>query len=597
MASELRRRLAWLLLGLPLLGLPGLACGGSERRFPLRDPLWEDTDRRPVKVDCEERPNKKEPHHESCAPEPYVSPLVWDGVDNSIFRPLSRVFKVDPSGPAPNVNAFDEVPDSAWFTNRLGKQRPSPRELLQGACSSTDLLDGETAAPGSWVIDEGKPNGASPGFRIKVADRFKFLLKTDSLEQPERPTAASAIGAAIYHAVGFNTSCEQIVYFDPKVFTLLPNLVVTDNTGVPKAFNAKALDKVLKQAGRRGSLLRMQASAWLPGYLIGPFRYEGTRGDDPNDVIPHEERRELRGARVLAAWINHFDAREQNTMDTWISSDPANKDGSPGFVRHYYLDTSDSFGSEWDWDEISRRLGQSYLLDWGDIGADFITFGIPTRPWELEQKSPGYELFGYFNYRQFDPDSWKNEYPNPAFSRATEHDNAWMARILSRFEPEDVAQLVTLGKFSQPEHAAFLTEVLEQRLLRILRRYLSRLSPLAEPRVEGVERLCLVDLARRRAIAPATAFRYHAVSRRGGDVRPVDVEPGPAGEVCVRVPSASPDTGPPPADASRYGEVLIANGFARYPLAVHFYDQGPKLGPRVVGLERLEASLADAAAD
>jgi hypothetical protein len=594
MGSDRRWALLGLLwLGLPALGLAGLGCSGSERRFPLREPLWQDTDRHPVSVDCEQRPTEKEPHHESCSPEPYVSPLIWDGADNSIFRPLAGVFKVDPAGPAPNVNAFDEVPDSAWFINRLGKQKPTQQELLQGACTSTDLLDGEKAAPGSWVIDQGKPNGASPGFRIKVADKYKFLLKTDTPLQPERPTAASAIGAAIYHAVGFNTSCEQIVYFDPKVLQLLPNLVVTDNTGVPKAFNAKALDWVLRQAERRGDLVRMQASAWLPGYLIGPFRYEGTRGDDPNDVIPHEERRELRGARVLAAWINHFDAREQNTMDTWISTDPANKDGSPGYVRHYYLDTSDSFGSEWDWDEISRRLGHSYLLDWGDIGLDFVTLGIPTRPWELETKKPGYELFGYFDYRHFEPDDWKNEYPNPAFSRATEHDDAWMARILSRFEREDIAQLVTLGKFSQPEHSAFLSEVLEQRLRRILLRYFSRLSPLAEPRVEANERLCLIDLARRRNVAPASEFRYRAVLRRGRDSRPLQVDVRAAGEVCVGVPSTSPDAGPPAEDASRYGQVLIENGFARYALGVHFYDLGPKQGLKVVGLERPEASIEE----
>ena len=85
-------------------------------------------------------------------------------------RPEEVDLVVDPAGPAPNVNAFDEVPDSAWFQNRLGVRRPSESELLAGACSPTDLLDGETAAPGSWVIDQGKPNGASPGFRIKVAD-------------------------------------------------------------------------------------------------------------------------------------------------------------------------------------------------------------------------------------------------------------------------------------------------------------------------------------------------------------------------------------------------------------------------------------------
>jgi hypothetical protein len=134
------------------------------------------------------------------------------------------VFAVEPPREAPNVNALDEVPDSAWFTNRLGRRKPSREQLLRGACTPEDLLDGQTAAPGSWVIDQGKPNGASPGFRIKVAEKHKFMLKTDTKEQPERPTAASAIGAAIYHAVGFNTSCEQIVYFDPAALTLKPGL-------------------------------------------------------------------------------------------------------------------------------------------------------------------------------------------------------------------------------------------------------------------------------------------------------------------------------------------------------------------------------------
>jgi hypothetical protein len=596
MASEQRRpgRPSGVWLGALLCVLLGLGCAAETRRFPLRDPLWQDTDRRPVSIDCEERPTEKEPAHQSCAPEPYVSPLAWDGADNSIFRPLSRVFAVDPAGPAPNVNAFDEVPDSAWFQNRLGKRRPSEPELLAGACGPTDLLDGETAAPGSWVIDQGKPNGASPGFRIKVADKLKFLLKTDSTLQPERPTAASAIGAAIYHAVGFNTSCEQIVYFDPKVFTLLPGLIVTDNTGVPRPFDDQALAKVFRQAGRRGNLLRMQASAWLPGYLLGPFRYEGTRGDDPNDVIPHEDRRELRGARVLAAWLNHFDAREQNTMDTWIASDDRVKDGSPGYVRHYYLDTSDSFGSEWDWDEISRRLGNSYLLDWGDIGADFITLGTRTRPWEKARRTPGYELFGYFHYRGFEPDGWKNEYPNPAFSRATEHDNAWMARILSRFERDDIERLVGLGKLSHPEHAFFLTEVLEQRLRRILERYFSRLSPLAEPRLDGPRTLCLVDLARRRSVAPEFEFRYEArLQGPDGRLTPVTVQTRPGGEVCAALPAMAPDAGPPDDDRSRYGVVTIGNRYARYPLTVHLYDLGPSRGLRVVGLERLETPLAE----
>src|SRR6185436_12603265 len=107
--------------------------------------------------------------------------------------------------------------------------------------------------------------------------------------------------------------------------------------------------------------------------------------------------------------------------------------------------------------------------------------------------------------RDFDPDAWKNEYPNPAFSRATEHDNAWMARVLSRFDRADIETLVTLGKFSRPEYSAFLAEVLEQRLRRIVDRYLFRLSPIADVRAEGPDRICATDLARRRTARPERA--------------------------------------------------------------------------------------------
>jgi hypothetical protein len=577
MASE-RYQAKLLRLG---FGLSLAAC--SAGRFPAREPVWQDNDRNPVHVKCVPRPNDDDPKHVACSPEPYVSPLAWDAADNSVFRPLSKLFAVDPPGEAPNVNAFDEVPDSAWFQNRLGKHKPTREELLRGACTPDEMLNGETAARGSWVIDQGKPNGASPGFRIKVDGKRKFMLKTDTPEQPERPTAASAIGAAIYHAVGFNTSCEQIVYFDRDVFTLKPGLVVTDNSGISKAFNHAALEKVFTQAARKGPLLRMQASAWLPGELLGPFRYEGTRTDDPNDVIPHEERRDLRGARLLAAWINHFDAREQNTMDSWIASNPKVKDSSPGYIRHYYLDTSDSFGSEWADDEISRRLGRSYLLDFGDIGADLVTFGGVTRSWEEAKRTPGYELFGYYHYRDFDPEGWKNEYPNPAFSRATERDNAWMARILARFERSDIEALVTLGKFSHPEHAAFLTEILEQRLRKILERYLLRLSPLADLRVEASYRLCAKDLARARAVRPATAFRYQARVDELSGPASLQVETQPNGELCVKLPRSAPPSGIP---VENYTTVDIDNGVSSYLLRAHLYEFAH--GYQLVGIERTD---------
>ena len=64
---------------------------------------------------------------------------------------------------------------------------------------------------GAWVIDHGKDNGATLGFRVDVPGKGKYMLKADDTGKPERASAASVIGAAIYDAVGFNTTCEQVV--------------------------------------------------------------------------------------------------------------------------------------------------------------------------------------------------------------------------------------------------------------------------------------------------------------------------------------------------------------------------------------------------
>jgi len=47
--------------------------------------------------------------------------------------------------------------------------------------------------------------------------------------------------------------------------------------------------------------------------VVGPFSYRETRSDDPNDTIPHQDRRVLRGLGVFAAWLNHHDTRSINT--------------------------------------------------------------------------------------------------------------------------------------------------------------------------------------------------------------------------------------------------------------------------------------------
>lgn len=550
------------------------ACHESEARFALLEPLRQDTDLRSFRAPC----RTNDAGERQCLPEEYVSPLAWDGADNMVFRPLAETFAFEGSTEAINANSLDEVADSAWFTGRLGARPFGIDELRQGACKPEQILHPDTAAIGSWLIDKGKSNGASPGFRVNIPGQGKYMFKSDD-PVPERPSAASVIGAAAYHAVGFFTSCEQVVYFPPSLLKLKPGLRSAANFAPEKPFDQAALTALLSKLSRRGDRVRMQASAWLPGHPIGPFRYEGVRADDANDIIPHQHRRELRGGRLLAAWLDHFDAREQNTMDSWMSDGPA--PDSPGHVLHFYLDTSDCLGSEWAWDGISRRLGRSYVFDWADVTSDFVTLGARRRPWEMVRRTPGHEQFGYFEYEHFVPEDWKMEYPNPAFSRMTERDAAWMARILSRFTPPMVSALAELGQFADPSNTRFVERVLEGRLQRILRRYLTRLSPISDLRIDGRD-LCGIDLARRRSVQPASEYRYSASAEPG---KVLDVRVGDAGGLCVALPARSAAASASDPVQARYLKVRIWSSAARGALVVHLYDLGAR-GFRLVGLER-----------
>ena len=88
----------------------------------------------------------------------------------------------------------------------------------------------------------------------------------------------------------------------------------------------------------------------------------------------------------------------------------------------------------------------------------------------------------------------------------TERDGAWMARILARFTPET-------GRGARGDGALHATpatrptsrNVLEGRLERILERYLTRLSPIADVHVEGAT-----------GSAASTSRECDAVRERGG---------------------------------------------------------------------------------
>jgi hypothetical protein len=84
--------------------------------------------------------------------------------------------------PAVNVNTLGEVPDSSWFTNRIGARRVTIDEIVRGP-NQLDRLDIT-----DWVIVQGKNTGRQAGFRaVSASDPTGrvYQIEFDPREHPE----------------------------------------------------------------------------------------------------------------------------------------------------------------------------------------------------------------------------------------------------------------------------------------------------------------------------------------------------------------------------------------------------------------------------
>ena len=297
-------------------------------------------------------------------------------------------------------------------------------------------------------------------------------------------------------------------------------------------------------------------------------------GGRPQRRRHHEDRRELRGSRLLGAWVNHLDAREQNTLAVWVEHGQGR-----GHLEHYIIDWGDTLGGLLDWDSVSRRVGYVYYIDFGMMGADFITFGAIERPWERVSFGPAGLIWGYFEDKEFVPEDWHVGYPNPAFSEMEEADGAWMARILSHIDDAALSAVVAEADLFDPLVQSELERILRGRRDRILRRYLLRLSSLDRPEVKEGRRLCVEDRAEAAGLgaAPSPAARLW---RSRGSVAVVSVSRGGPAELCLVVPELG---------EGQWVLDLSTGRAGQFPLRVHLLEGEP---PRVVGLERPEENQA-----
>jgi hypothetical protein len=372
-----------------------------------------------------------------------------------------------------NVNTLDEVPDSSWFTNRIGRQPMSIAEIVRGP-DQVERLGIE-----EWLVVEDKgPAGFQPGFRAvdardtrPIGERQVYQLELDLEKYPDLATSAEIIGTAIYHAIGYNVVDTYLVNVDPRKVRVSPEASMRDVSGT-RALTARDVEEVFKLGARTpDGTYRMSAGRFVEGRPMGNFTHFGTRPDDPNDIYPHEHRRELRANRVFASWIQHDDSRALNTLDMLVSAN------GKSYLKHYMFDFGAILGSSPD----RRAAGFEYMYEGKSTLAGLATLGLWVPSWEFaDYPKDLYPYVGLIQGDTFEPESWKPSYPNRAFSNLRPDDAFWAARIVAKFSDEALAAIVKKAQFREPRAADYLLSVLIKRRDKVVRAWLNAVNPLVD---------------------------------------------------------------------------------------------------------------------
>ncbi len=415
----------------------------------------------------------------------------------AIYDFVKNSFAPDPVNPPPaaNANTLGEVPDGPFWTERQSPRRMTLDELRRGP-------GGDRPPHPPFTVTSGKLDGITPGFQMRDADKRLYFVKADPYTNPEMSSGADIIGSRFFYALGYNTPENYLVYVRSEDLELSPDATIKFSAARPTKMSRGDLEKTLRKAPRRrdGSY-RLLASLAVRGDVIGPFRYEGARSDDPNDIYPHEDRRELRGLAVFCAWLNHTDAKSQNSLDAVV------EEGDLRYVKHFLIDFGAILGSDSDMPKNARYGHESIIpRDGTALLGDMFDLGLNAKPWE-KIDYPKIKSVGRFSSEDFTPDDWVPNYPNLAFLRRLPEDEFWAAKRVMAFSADEIRALVETGDYSDPRATEHLVTTLLARQKIIGRTIFAKLLPLTDFRITE-NRIEFDDLAVRYGFDARRSYRY-----------------------------------------------------------------------------------------
>jgi hypothetical protein len=368
-----------------------------------------------------------------------------------------------------------------------------------------------------------------------------------------------------------------VTTFDPAKVVIDAEATKRRPSGERTTFTRDDLNEVLEQAARNADgTYRVAAGRLLQGQPLGSFRYAGTRPDDPNDLVPHEHRRELRALGVFAAWTNLTDLKAGNTLDTLVT------ENGRAVVKHVLQDVGSTFGManrphEWD-------IGSEYFYDPQASRRRLLSFGFALSPWQTIPYTE-YPAIGRFEGDYFDPRTWRPQTPTTAYMELRADDAFWAARRVMAFSDDLIRAAVRTGQYSDGAAELHLAAVLIKRRDAIGRAYLPAINPIVNPRLDASGALTFENAAVDAGFAGAPAA-YRATwahfDNATGETRPI-------GETRSVTPAMAAPSGLPGAIGS-FVEVGIAADSATHPSwkePVRTFFRRTAAGWKLVGLERL----------
>ena len=418
----------------------------------------------------------------------------YDLLSNTLDTPGELNRKASKPVLAQAVNTLGEPMQGAWWVKRHYYKPMTIEELVAGP--------GKDHAPsprGPWTVVGAKNEGITPGFVILDAKEDLYFIKFDPLTNPEMATGADQVAIRLVYALGYHVPENYLVEFSEEMLVLGKDVTLADRLGRRRRMTSRDLTEILLKVPKNGdNRYRATASRVIPGKGIGPYRYHGTRRDDPNDFVLHEHRRDLRGFAIVSAWIGHDDSRAINTYDALV------EENGERFIRHYILDLGSTLGSGTQ-RANSPRSGGEYLFGWKQSAVQLFSLGLAVPYW-AKADFPNLPSIGRFESARFDPARWVPEYPNPAFLNRLPDDEFWAAKQIMSLGNDQIRAIVGTGQYSDPKAADWLAQCLIERRDKIGRAFYRKVLPIDKFEIRD-NQLVFEDLSEKADFGGAGPYR------------------------------------------------------------------------------------------